>query len=239
MNHSVSIRTFHFKTQPDKSMKCTLQCKAVPGRGSLLTKLLLVMRITAIFILGVSLHVSANSFSQSITISAKKITIEKAFRLIEQQTDFSFLWNESVLDKSRVISIDVKDAPLSTALDICLRGLPLSYRIIDRMVLIGLTRVLRSEDSVRSALYPLADIHGRILNENGEPLAGATVAIKGTTITSLTDEQGNFHINTGDQLKPILQISFVGYLTEEYPLRGRDNFTIKLRQDIRSVGDVV
>ena len=92
-------------------MKCTLHCKAVPGRGSLLTKLLLVMRITAIFILGVSLHVSANSFSQSITISAKKITIEKAFRLIEQQTDFSFLWNESVLDKSRVISIDVKDAP--------------------------------------------------------------------------------------------------------------------------------
>ena len=45
------------------------------------------MRITAIFILGVSLHVSANSFSQSITISAKKITIEKAFRLIEEQTD--------------------------------------------------------------------------------------------------------------------------------------------------------
>jgi hypothetical protein len=110
---------------------------------------------------------------------------------------------------------------------------------MDRMVLIGLTRVLRSEDSVRSALYPLADIHGRILNENGEPLAGATVVVKGTTITSQTDEQGNFHINTGEQLKPVLQISFVGYLTEEYPLRGRDNFTIKLRQDIRSLSDIV
>src|SRR3984893_2978405 len=230
---------FHFKTQPDKSMKCTLHCKAVPGRGLLLTKLLLVMRITAIFILGVSLHVSANSFSQSITISAKKITIEKAFRLIEQQTDFSFLWNESVLDKSRVISIEVKDAPLSTVLDICLRGMSLSYRIMDRMVLIGLTRVLQSQDSVRSALYPLADIHGRILNENGEPLAGATVAIKGTTITALTDEKGNFHINTGEQIKPVLQISFVGYLTESFPTKGRDNFTIKLQQDTRSLGDVV
>src|ERR1700753_1028373 len=99
----------HFKTQPYKSMKLPSDCKANCGRGLLLTKLLLVMRITAIFILGVSLHVSANSFSQStITISAKKITIEKAFRLIEQQTDFSFLWNESVLDKSRTISIDVR-----------------------------------------------------------------------------------------------------------------------------------
>ncbi|HLZ85602.1 MAG TPA: SusC/RagA family TonB-linked outer membrane protein, partial [Puia sp.] len=197
------------------------------------------MRITAIFILGVSLHVSANSFSQSITISAKKITIEKAFRLIEQQTDFSFLWNESVLDKSRVISIDVKDAPLSTVLDICLQGMPLSYRIMNKVVLIQLTRVIRIEDSIRSALHPLADVHGRVLNENGEPLAGATVVIRGTTITALTDEQGNFHINTGDQVNPVLQISFVGYLTEQYPLRGRDNFTIRLRQDTRSLGDVV
>ena len=147
----------------------------------MLTKLLLVMRITAIFILGVSLHVSANSFSQSITISAKKITIEKAFRLIEQQTDFSFLWNESVLDKSRVISLDVKDAPLSTVLDICLRGMPLSYRIMDRVVLIELTRVIRIEDSIRSALHPLADVHGRILNENGDPLAGAGSADRGAS----------------------------------------------------------
>src|SRR6202020_2791384 len=156
MSHSMSIRMFHFKTQPDKSMKCTLHCKAVPGRGLLLTKLLLVMRITAIFILGVSLHVSANSFSQSITISSKKITIEKAFRLIEQQTDFSFLWNESVFDKSRVISIDVRDAPLSKVLDICLHGMPLSYRIMDRGVLIELTRVIRFETSIRSALTPFA-----------------------------------------------------------------------------------
>ncbi len=220
-------------------MKCTLHRKAIPGRGLSLTKLLLVMRITAIFMLGASLHVSANSFSQSITISAKKITIEKAFRLIEQQTDFSFLWNESVLDKSRVISLDVKDASLSTVLDICLRGMPLSYRIMDRVVLIELTRVIRIEDSIRSALHPLADIHGRILNENGEPLTGATVVVKGTTITALTDEQGNFHINTGEQVKPILQISFVGYLTETYALRGRDNFTISLQQDTRSLGDVV
>jgi TonB-linked SusC/RagA family outer membrane protein len=220
-------------------MKLSLDCKARCERGSLLTKLLLVMRITAILIMSISLHVSANSFSQSITISSKKITIEKAFRLIEQQTDFSFLWNESVLDKSRIISIDVRDAPLSTVLDICLHGLPLSYRIMDRVVLIELTRVIRIEDSIRSALHPLADIHGKILNENGEPLVGATVTVKGTTINALTDDQGNFHINTGDQVRPVLVVSFVGYLSEQYPLKGHDNFTIKLRQDIRSLDVVI
>src|ERR1700749_3773084 len=121
------------KNPPDKSMKGTLHGKATPVGGGLLTKLLLIMRISAILILGLSLHVSANGFSQSITISAKKITIEKAFRLIEQQTDYSFLWNESVLDKSRIVSIDVRDASLPTVLDICLRGMPLSYRIMDKV----------------------------------------------------------------------------------------------------------
>ncbi len=221
-------------------MKLPPDCKANCGKGLLLTKLLLVMRISAIFILGVSLHVSANSFSQSnITISAKKITIEKAFRLIEQQTDFSFLWNESVLDKSRTISIDVKDAPLSTVLDICLRGLPLSYRIMDRVVLIELTRVIRTKDSIRSLMHPTAEVHGKILNENGEPMAGATVTVKGTTITAVTDEQGIFHINTGELVKPVILVSFVGYEVEEYPLRGRDNFTVQLRRDLRSLSDVV
>jgi TonB-dependent starch-binding outer membrane protein SusC len=220
-------------------MKLSLDCKSFCKRGLLPTKLLLVMRITAIFILGATLHVSANSFSQSITISAKKITIEKAFRLIEDQTDFSFLWNESLLDKSRTVCIDVKDAPLSRVLDICLRGLPLSYRIKDNVVLIELIPVLPSVDSARSALHPLADVHGRILNEDGQPLPGATVTLKGTTIATVTDEIGNFHINTGDETRPVLVVSFIGYLPEEYPLKGRNNFTIKLRQDIRALGEIV
>ncbi len=227
------------KTQLDKSMKLSLDCKSFCKRGFLPTKLLLVMRITAIFILGVSLHASANSFSQSITISAKKITIEKAFRLIEDQTDFSFLWNESLLDKSRTVSIEVKDAPLTKVLDICLQGLPLSYRIKDNVVLIELIPVLPSVDSARSALHPLADVHGRILNEDGQPLAGATVALKGTTVATVTDESGSFHINTGDETRPVLQISFIGYLPEEYLLKGRNNFTIKLRQDVRALGEIV
>src|SRR5882672_9002503 len=127
---------FHVKTQPYKSMKLLLHCKATYGRGSMLTKLLLVMRITAFLIVGVSLHVSANTYSQSVTLSARNITIERAFKVIEKQTDYSFLWNESVLDRSRTISIDVKDAPLSRVLEICLRGLPLSYRILGKAVLI-------------------------------------------------------------------------------------------------------
>src|SRR5882757_81122 len=117
------------KPKLHKSMELTAYCKALLKRGSLPTKVQRVMRLTAILMITATLHVSANSFSQNVTISSRKITLENAFKLIEEQTSFSFLWNENVLDKSHTISIEVKDAPLAQVLDICLRGLPLSYKI--------------------------------------------------------------------------------------------------------------
>ncbi|HEY4205324.1 MAG TPA: TonB-dependent receptor [Puia sp.] len=220
-------------------MKLLVHCKAIYERGPLLTKLLLVMRITAIFILGVSLHVTANSFSQSVTLRARSITIEKAFKLIGKQTDRSFLWNESVLDKSRTISIDVKDAPLSEVLDICLRGMPLSYRILDKVVLIELAPALPFNDTTPAAAKQPEIVHGKVVNENGDPMAGASVSVKGMAISTITDESGNFHISTGNLLKPVLEVSFVGYLTGQYSIKGRSNLLFSLQQDTRALGDVV
>ncbi|HXB43301.1 MAG TPA: TonB-dependent receptor [Puia sp.] len=82
-------------------------------------------------------------------------------------------------------------------------------------------------------------VKGKISDENNKPLAGATVTIKGTTVTTSTDESGNFQINTGNQVKPVLVITFVGYFIEEYQVKGRTNFTIRLQQDTRTLGDVI
>lgn len=203
------------------------------------TKLLLFMRLTAILLLGASLQVSANSNAQSITISAKKITIEKVFKIIEKQTDFSFLWNEKELDKSHTVHLDVKDASLNSVLDICLKGLPLSYKILNKVVLIERASSLSATDSARLSLYPPGELHGRVLNENGEPLVGATIHLQGTTLSAATDDQGSFKINTGDQANPVLEVSFVGYMTEIYNVKGRNNFVLRLQQDLRAMGDVV
>ena len=82
-------------------------------------------------------------------------------------------------------------------------------------------------------------VKGTITDENNNPLSGATVTIKGTTLTTSTDESGNFQINTGSQLNPVLVATYVGYLNEEYPVKGRSNITVRLQQDSRTLGDVV
>jgi TonB-linked SusC/RagA family outer membrane protein len=82
-------------------------------------------------------------------------------------------------------------------------------------------------------------LKGKVTDENNKPLAGATVTLKGTTVNALTDESGNFQINTGDQVRPVLVVTFVGYSNEEYTTKGRSGFTIHLQQDIRALGDVI
>jgi TonB-linked SusC/RagA family outer membrane protein len=82
-------------------------------------------------------------------------------------------------------------------------------------------------------------IKGKVTDENDKPLAGATVTLKGTTVNALTDEAGNFQINTGDQVSPVLVVTFVGYTNEDFNVKGRSGFTIRMQQDIHALGDVV
>ncbi|MCW3092971.1 MAG: TonB-dependent receptor [Ferruginibacter sp.] len=82
-------------------------------------------------------------------------------------------------------------------------------------------------------------INGKITDENNRTLSGATIIIKGTSITSSSDESGNFQINTGNQLNPVLVVTHIGYVDEEYPVKGRSNFSVRLQQDTRTLGDVV
>ena len=82
-------------------------------------------------------------------------------------------------------------------------------------------------------------VRGKVLDENKRPLSGATVTLKGTSVSTTTDAEGNYQINTGSQTDPILIISFVGYLRSEFPAKGRTELNINLRQDASTLGDVV
>lgn len=79
---------------------------------------------------------------------------------------------------------------------------------------------------------------GKVLDESGQPLPGATVRLKGTNISSPTNAQGEFQIATGDATTPVLVISYIGYLTEEVTATGAP-LSIHLKSDARALNDVV
>jgi hypothetical protein len=69
------------------------------------------------------------------------------------------------------------------------------------------------------------DVTGRVTNEKGEPVLGATVQVKGTNTATTTDIEGRFRISVPAADNAILVISFVGYDTQEVAVSGRTSVT--------------
>ncbi len=91
-----------------------------------------------------------------------------------------------------------------------------------------------------SLLLAQNSISGTVKDETGEPLTGANVIIKGTTIGSVTDLDGNFKISLPEGRSEItLIVSFLGYTKKEVPVNGASVFDISLLPDITQLGEVV
>lgn len=217
-------------------MKLHVHGKATAIARLLPAKLLTVMRLTAFILLTASLHVSAASYPQNITISSRKITLENVFKLVEDQTGFSFLWNENLLDKSRIVRMEVKDAPLNTVMDICLRGLPLTYVIKDKVVMIEQSNLPRPFDSTHliSLFMPVT---GRVTDAEGQPLEGVTIAIKGGKPLAVTDASGRFKLDAPDNA--VLVFSFVGFATREMAVTPGKEMSISMAAASASLNEIV
>lgn len=79
-------------------------------------------------------------------------------------------------------------------------------------------------------------VGGTVLDENGEPVIGATVSVKGTNLVTVTDIDGRFELKVPNG--SILSVSYLGYTTAEVPATG-ENLTISLKPDERQLAEVV
>lgn len=80
-------------------------------------------------------------------------------------------------------------------------------------------------------------ISGIVKDETGEFIIGANVSEKGTTNGSITDIDGQFRLNASSD--GILVVSFIGYVTQEIPIKGLSSFNIILKEDAEMLEEVV
>jgi len=220
-------------------MQMSLLCQRSRKRRLGWIKLLLLMKSIAIFTLATALHVSASGFSQTITIASRQITLGKVFKLVEEQTHYAFLWNKRQLDESRVIRIDVKQAPLDQVMKLCLEGLPLTYRISNRVVIIEKARdpePLRNRAPVE--IVKDISVSGTVTDEAGNPLSGASISVKGSSTGTSTDNNGRFSIRV-PSAGSILVVSYVGMAVQEVPVKGKEELRIIMVREITEQQEVV
>lgn len=199
------------------------------------TKLLLIMKLTAILILLATFSSYARSVAQNtrFTLSLKQTTVEDALQHIEQNSDFYFFYKENELNTKRVINLNTENESINQVLDKILGSTNLGYSIIDRYIVIS--PKLNADKPLNNQQGKV--IHGQVKGKDGQPIPGTTVLIKGTAQGTVTDMDGKFTVDAapGD----ILVFSFVGFRTQEFPL-GKELFVgITLEEEAIGIDEVV
>ena len=180
-------------------------------------KILLTMKITTLLLITVILQVSASSFAQKITLSAKDASINVVFNKISAQCGYDFLVNQTILNTAKPVSIEVKNMELKDVLEQIFTDQPLEYEVIDKFVKVK----VKEKSFFRKIADALLakDLHGQVYDEDGKPMAGASVVIVETGRAVLTNENGAFFIQNVEQ-GATLRFSYIGYVKKDIPATG-------------------
>lgn len=204
------------------------------------TKTLLMMKFTAILLLMASLTVAANGFAQKLSLSEKNASLETVFKSIQKQTGYSFLFTVEQVRKAGRVNLKLENVDLETALKQLFRGQPLSYQIIDKTVVVKPASLLSPPEVPEPEPEPLfISVRGRVLNENGEPVSGATVQVKGKSGKgTFTNEKGEFLLDDIGE-DDVLLISGVSIEPIEIRVGSRTEITVSAKIKVQETESVV
>lgn len=185
-----------------------------------------------------TLTVSANTYSQDVTLTAKELPLQSVFSAVEKQTGVVFFYNRQLLSNARPVTISVKDMPLKEFLYAVLNDQSLNFRIDGKTITLSRKRDVAplplpqavAEDTVFT-------INGVVMNDAGELIPGVTVLVKGRRSGVITDAKGAFSIRAVKD-QPLV-FSAIGYLPEEVRVKAGDEPTVKMELAVTTIKDQV
>ncbi len=213
-------------------------------QGGRFTKIMKVMRITALLFTISLLHVRASSSAQTITLSGKGLTLRQIFRSVEEQTGYVALYDKSTFGQQHTFSITASRMSLTDFLDVLVKGKPVSYDIQGRTIFfVRKAPAVEKEGRLLYASHiPGHDtLSGRIVDTAGKALPEASIIVKKQGGGTKSDGDGRFIIQVAEG--DVLVVSSIGYETTEIvvnrPVLDKPELTILLKPSIMKLQDVV
>lgn len=200
------------------------------------------MKFTILLLTVACLQVSADSGAQTVSYKAENIALVQVFSALEKQTGYAFFYNDADIKNASSVTVSIKSALLKDALKIILKDQPLDFSIRGKTIVISKKRekipMVRDPSDQNSPEKPLAiDIRGRVINEKGEPVQGATVTVKETGLATSTNLDGYFNL-TGVDPNATLVLTGVNIERKEVKVSGRSGFTVAVKMKV-TIGEEV
>ena len=177
---------------------------------------------------------AGTSYSQTTTLSLslKNATLEQAIDRIEEETGYSFLYADHVLDVSRIVNLEANNKDINLVLSRVFDNMNVDYKIVDKQIILS-----RKLESIPLAQQQGRMVQGVVLDSNQEPVIGANVLVKGTTVGTITDIEGRFTLEVPNNA--VLVVSYIGYLSTELVPGSKTDLTISLKEDSQNLDEIV
>lgn len=184
----------------------------------------------AMLVASAALCLNLSVFSQNITLKTGDVTVKEAMEQLKKSSGYSFVFSSVDVNTQKRVSVSVQNASIEEAVKQILKGQnELSYEIKGRKVVIQ--RSFASSKALRQ------QVKGKVLDEKGEPIIGATVTEEGTSNGTITDYDGMFTLEASKD--GILTISYIGYKSQQVSIAGKDMVAVTLKEDMEQLDEVV
>ena len=159
-------------------------------------------------------------------------TLAQILEIIEQQTPYSFIYDAQVIDLSVPVRENREGKNLFDLLYLLFKDTDIAYTVVNKQIILN-----HREDVIRMQQNASRWVTGNVKDKDGEPIIGANILIKGTSLGTVTDPDGCFVLYLPP--KATLQVSYIGYLPQRIQYDGKKTLQIQLVEDSQQLGEVV
>jgi len=195
-------------------------------------KIWLIMRLTIILLITSFMQVSAVTMAQRITLHQRNASLESVLKEIRKQSGYDLFYDGKIFSKSQKVDVSMSNATMVEALEMVLRGLPLTYRIHDNMVVLH-----RKQISNLPKVIIFIPVQGRVRDSAGQSIVGVSVLNRTTGLSTSTDAEGRFQLDA--KVGDVLVFSSVGYVRQELHVGAETDLQIVLKQEETAMDAVV
>ena len=166
-----------------------------------------------------------------VTIRENGAKMEQVISAIERQTRYLFGIDDEV-NTDLPVTVHAENEPLKKVLDEMFRGTDIVYTVEGTNIL--LTRRPAAPQS------RAVSVTGRVTDASGQPIVGASVIVRGTTVGVSTDTEGRFVLEVpSPAASQTLEVSYLGYETATVPVGSRTSFEVTLQESSSEIEQVV
>lgn len=190
-------------------------------------------KMKTLLLLGVLLFgFTVSAQSQKVSLDFKNERVEKVLASIKSQTGMSLVFSDQLIDVNRKVTMQLKDVTLKEALTRLLSGINLTFEIRNNKIYFIEKKAVSQPGSRKKR------VTGVVKDVMGEPLIGANVVEKGRSTNGvITDFNGKFTLEVDESAS--LVVSYIGYLAQDIPTKGKGDFHIILKEDTNTLDEVV